>query len=139
MNAQVSKSALNIERFRQDHGDIRTWSSVDWEVHQNLVEIALAHGPVGGLGHKVRRRTVAVALFVYVSALYTVAELASALRGQHLTRLDDHLERVGRGPLVRAENRLRQGGDLLFRQRIERVGRRAVGVIDRLAARLARG
>ncbi|MFI1568495.1 hypothetical protein ACH4ZX_36670 [Streptomyces sp. NPDC020490] len=139
MNTLVSKPALNIERFRQDHGDVTTWSSVDWEVHQNLVEIALAHGPVGSLRHKARRRTVAVALFAYIVALYTVAELASAVRGQQHTRVDDHLERVGRGPLVRAENRLRYGGDLLFRQQIERFGRRAVGAVDRLAARLARG
>ncbi|MEK8175053.1 hypothetical protein NKH77_56145 [Streptomyces sp. M19] len=98
MNALVSKPAMDLERFRRAHGDVRTWSSTDWEVYQVLTEIALAHGPVGGLRDKVRRRSVAVAVTAYAAALYTVISLASAIRGPQPDRLDRHLDKVVHGP-----------------------------------------
>ncbi|MDN3262911.1 hypothetical protein QWJ26_24505 [Streptomyces sp. CSDS2] len=137
MTTLVSVHALNIEHFRLEHGDVTTWSTADWEVHQNLVEIALAHGPVGGLRDTVLRRTTAVALIAYVTALYTVTELASAIRGPWPTGLGYHLADVVRGPGQRADARLRLAGDLLFRQQLIRAALRVSSAVDRLSARLS--
>lgn len=138
MSALVSRPAMALEKSRQNRGDIENWSSVDWEVDLNLAEIAVAHGPIGSRRQKAGRRTAAVAVCAYAFALYAVTELVSAICGPQPTRLDYHLTYVVRGPGRRADDRLRFSGDLLFRQRIIRVGIRVNGAIDRLAARLAR-
>lgn len=135
----VSRSVLAVEQFRQEHGDLGSWSSVDWEVHQNLMEIALAHGPIGGLRARTGRRTVAAGVFAYAFVLYAVTELASAIRGPQMTRLGYHLTYVVSGPARRADDRLRYSGDLRFRSQIIRVGIRVRGEVDRLSARLHRG
>ncbi|WP_055523177.1 hypothetical protein [Streptomyces graminilatus] len=139
-SALVSRPVMAVEKFVQEHGDVETWSSVDWEVHQNLTEIAVAHGPIGSRRQKVSRRTAAVAVLTYAMVLYAVTEIVSAIRGPRvMTELDYHLNNVIAGPLARAEDCLRFSGDLLVRQRIWRNGYRAVAAIDRLTARLARG
>jgi hypothetical protein len=103
------------------------------------MEIALAHGPIGGLRATAGRRTVAVVVFGYAFVLYAATELVSAVRGHQPTRLVFHLTRVGRGPGRRADDRLRHSGDLRFRQQIIRLAVRGTGVVDRLSARLHRG
>ncbi|MFC9223171.1 hypothetical protein ACFT8W_21000 [Streptomyces hygroscopicus] len=139
MSALVSRPVMAVEKFVQEHGDLETWSSVDWEVYQNLTEIAVAHGPIGGRRQKAGRRTAAVAVVAYALALYAVTELMSAIRGPQPTRLDFHLAYVVRGPGRRTDDRLRYSGDLLVREQIIRVGVRFRSTVDRLAARLARG
>ncbi|MEV8107814.1 hypothetical protein [Streptomyces sp. NPDC088135] len=135
----LSSPAAAVERFCAERGDASTWSSVDWEVHQNLVEIALAHGPIGGVREKAGRRAAAVAIAAYVLALYAVTELVAAIRGPQLTRLGYHLAHVATGPGRRADDRLRYGSDLKIRQQIIRVALRAGQAVDRLTARIARG
>ncbi|MBZ3918119.1 hypothetical protein [Streptomyces acidiscabies] len=135
----VSRPVMAVEQFRQEHGDVDSWSSVDWEVHQNLMEIAVAHGPIGGLRATAGRRAVAVVVFGYAFVLYAVTELTSAIRGPQPTRLVFHLARVGRGPGCRADDRLRYSGDLRFRQQIIRLAVRGTGAVDRMSARLNRG
>ncbi|MCS0606036.1 hypothetical protein NX794_33230 [Streptomyces sp. LP11] len=134
----ISRPVLAIERFRQEHGDVVSWSPVDWEVHQNLVEIALAHGPIGNLRARATRRTAAASIFAYAFVLYAVTEVASAIRGPQMTRLGFHLAYVVNGPARRADARLHYSGDLRFRQQILRVGIRVRGEVDRLSARLHR-
>ncbi len=137
-SALVSRPVMAVEKFVQEHGDVETWSSVDWEVHQNLTEIALAHGPIGSRRQKAGRRATAVVVFGYAFVLYAVTELVSAIRGPQPMRLHFHLARVGRGPGRRADDRLRYSGDLVFRQQVIRVALRSGEAVDRLAARLAR-
>jgi len=137
-SALVSRPVMAVEKFVQEHGDVETWSSVDWEVHQNLTEIAVAHGPIGSRRQKAGRRAAAVVVFGYAFALYAVTELMSAIRGPQATWLDFHLTRVGRGPGLRTDDRLRYSGDFVFRQQVIRVAIRGTSAVDRLAARLAR-
>lgn len=139
MNALVSKPAMDVQRFRDEHGDVCTWSEVDWEVHQNLLEIALAHRPIGGLWEKTSRRTAALAVFAYALALYAVTELTSSTRGPQPPRLQYQLAFLVSGPGRRADDRLRYSGDLRFRQQIIQVGIRFLSEVDRLSARLHRG
>ncbi|MGW3200087.1 hypothetical protein ACWDBD_37085 [Streptomyces sp. NPDC001118] len=140
MNVLVSKPVQDIDRSRAARGDVRTWSTADWETDLNLVEIAIAHGPVGGLRVTARLRTVAVAVTAYAIVLYAVTELVTALRGPHvMTELDHHLNHIIFGPLDRANRRLRTSGDLLFRMRLEQVEKRVIGVVNSLTARLTRG
>lgn len=135
----VSRPVLAVEQFRQEHGDVDSWSSADWEVHQNLMEIALAHGPIGNLRARVARRTMAAGVFAYAFVLYAVTEVMSAIRGPQMTRLGFHLAYVVSGPARRADDRLHYSGDLRFRQQIIRVGIRCRGEVDRLSARLHQG
>ncbi|MFH8620130.1 hypothetical protein ACH4E8_34320 [Streptomyces sp. NPDC017979] len=135
---EMASPVMAVEQFRREHGDVETWSTVDLEVYQNLLEIALAHGPIGGLGARAYRRTTAVAVIAYAAVLYAVTTLASAIRGPRTTWLDYHLAYVLVGPGRRADDRLRYGGDLLIRQRIIHAGARVRGEVDRLAARLHR-
>ncbi|MGW1037874.1 hypothetical protein ACWD4Z_37520 [Streptomyces antibioticus] len=132
----VSRPVMAVEQFRQEHGDIDSWSSVDWEVHQNLVDIALFHGPIGNRRARAARRTAAASVFAYVFVLYAVTEVVSAIRGPQRTRLAIHLGYIASGPARRADARLHYSGDLRFRQQILRVGLRVRGEVDRLSARL---
>ncbi|WP_329564559.1 hypothetical protein OG711_38810 (plasmid) [Streptomyces uncialis] len=138
MTTLTSTTQTAVDEFRRGHGDVETWDAVDFEVHQNLVDIVLASGPVGGPLRTARRRANALVVIAYTVALYAAAEVLTAWRGARWTPLETHLDTVIEGPLSRSETALCRSGDLMFRLRTEQIGRRVTDLADRLAGSLRR-
>ena len=129
--------AKAVRAFREAHGAPQTWSAVDYEVHQNLVLVALAARRTRRV-NRFKARVVVLAIVAYTIPLYAVEALLDQVRGVPRSwpwlerRLDRASDRFGD-----AEDACNQAGETRFMERVKAATDRLEDAVLWVAARMA--